>query len=83
MDKERIRSALDTIVRRNARSGRLPSPLRDEHDLQEDFGLNSADVIDVVLDIEEQFLFRITDEEISRFKKFGDLIECTSSHIMK
>jgi acyl carrier protein len=79
MTNDEIREKLESIVRLNLRRRSLPDPLADACRLNGDLGLNSADVIDIVLDLEERFQIHIADEDIAAFKTFGDLVAYIST----
>jgi acyl carrier protein len=42
--------------------------------LIKDIGIDSADMIDLMLSIEERFSIEIQDEQVDRIKTFGDLV---------
>jgi len=57
--------------------------LTDESDLKDDLDINSARIIDIVLDIEEEFKIEIDDKAITKIRKFGDIVEIINSKINK
>ena len=44
-------------------------------DLKDDLKINSARVVDIVLDLEEKFDIEISDEDIEKMKTVKDVIE--------
>jgi acyl carrier protein len=42
---------------------------------QEDLGMDSLDLIETVMAIEDEFNIEIKDEDLDTFKKIGDMIE--------
>ena len=57
--------------------------LTDESDLKDDLDINSARIIDIVLDIEEEFKIEIEDNTITKIRKFGDIVEIINSKARK
>ena len=45
----------------------------------DDVGIDSARLVDIVLDLEDRFKIKIKDEEIDTLNTVGDVIECVVS----
>lgn len=50
-----------------------------ENNLKDDLKINSARIVDIVLDMEEQFDIEISDAEIERMKTVQDIYEILKS----
>ena len=50
-----------------------------DKNLKDDLKINSARVVDIVLDLEEKFDIEISDEEIEKMKTIKDIIEIVSN----
>jgi acyl carrier protein len=51
------------------------APPQDDHDLRETLGLDSVDVVGLVMRIEREFRVRLSPEELSKVKRVGDLLD--------
>jgi acyl carrier protein len=49
--------------------------LADDQDLRESLGLDSVDVVGLVMRIEREFRVRLSQEELSAVKQVGDLLD--------
>ena len=47
--------------------------------LVDELGIDSARMVDIVLDVEDTFHITIEDQEINRTRTFGDLVELVQS----
>lgn len=63
MTSEQMRDKLEKIVDTYIPEGEKPEQLSDDMDLMEDLHINSAHLIDIILDIEDAFDIEISDEE--------------------
>jgi acyl carrier protein len=63
MTSEQMRDKLEKIVDAYIPEGEKPEQLSDDMDLMEDLHINSAHLIDIILDIEDAFDIEISDEE--------------------
>lgn len=50
-----------------------------EKNLKNDLLINSARIVDIVLDLEEKFNIEISDDEIEKMKTIKDIIEIVST----
>jgi acyl carrier protein len=49
--------------------------LADDQDLRESLGLDSVDVVGLVMRIEREFRVRLSQEELTAVKRVGDLLD--------
>lgn len=52
-----------------------PAKITESTNLQEDLGADSLDLVEIVMDIENQFGISIPDEDIVKLKTIGDAIK--------
>jgi acyl carrier protein len=57
----------------------LPSELRNDLELQKDLDVDSAMLVDIVLDLEEHYSINVADEELNRVRTVGDLSRLISA----
>lgn len=55
----------------------------DEEKSLKDLGLDSLDVVEMCLDLEDRFGIRFTTEELSGFKTVGDLLHSIEGKLAK
>jgi len=72
MNRELIKDAVNEIIYRI-----LPEigPLDDGQDLKEDLGMDSAQFVNLVIDLEERFNLEIAERDILKLKSIGSCIE--------
>ena len=51
------------------------APPQDDQDLRETLGLDSVDLVGLVMRIEREFHIRLTPEELALVKRVGDLLD--------
>lgn len=71
MTSEQMRDKLEKIVDTYIPEGEKPDQLTDDMDLMEDLHINSAHLIDIILDIEDAFDIEISDEEAENMLTLG------------
>jgi NADH dehydrogenase (ubiquinone) 1 alpha/beta subcomplex 1 len=59
-----------------------PSKVSPETKFSEDLGLDSLDVVEVVMAIEDEFAIEIPDQEADKITSIADAIEYIASHPM-
>lgn len=59
-----------------------PSKVNPETKFAEDLGLDSLDIVEVVMAIEDEFAIEIPDQEADKIVSVKDAIEYISSHPM-
>ncbi len=57
----------------------LPSQLNDDIELQKDLNVDSAMLVDIVLDLEERYSIHVADQELERIRTVGDLSRLISA----
>lgn len=57
----------------------LPSQLNDDIELQKDLNVDSAMLVDIVLDLEERYSIHVADQELDRIRTVGDLSRLISA----
>ncbi|MBN2908267.1 acyl carrier protein [Polycladomyces sp. WAk] len=57
-----------------------PSEVTPEASIKEDLGADSLDVMDLVLELEDEFEMEISDEEAEKISTVGDIIAYIESH---
>jgi acyl carrier protein len=68
-----LTETLEEIVRRFAPRDRAGIALQPATRLIEDVGIDSPRMIDVVLEVEDQFGITIEDEAVQRIRTFGEM----------
>jgi acyl carrier protein len=54
---------------------------RDDEDLRETLGLDSVDLVGLVMRIEREFRVRLSSEELATVKQVGDLLDLMESKL--
>ncbi|MDN4592418.1 acyl carrier protein [Polycladomyces subterraneus] len=57
-----------------------PSEVTPEASIKEDLGADSLDVMDLVLELEDEFEMEISDEDAEKISTVGDIIAYIESH---
>jgi acyl carrier protein len=71
--RETLRTTLLSLLEEEmGESVQLPD---DDEDLRESLGLDSVDVVGLVMRIERQFKIRLATEELATVKRVGDLLD--------
>lgn len=76
----RVEELLPEIVRHFAPKRAQALQFNRETHLVSDAGIDSARMIDVVLEIEDRFKLTLEDHEVQELRTFGDLVELVRSH---
>jgi acyl carrier protein len=72
-DRESLRAKLVALLEEEmGESYALP---QDDQDLRETLGLDSVDLVGLVMRIEREFHVRLTPEELGLVKRVGDLLD--------
>ncbi|MBV6645382.1 MAG: acyl carrier protein [Cyclobacteriaceae bacterium] len=74
MDRDQISEDLKTIIEPYVIEKEKLQTLGDEVDLINDLQINSAHIVDIVLDIEEKYDIMIEDDAINRMNTIGESI---------
>jgi acyl carrier protein len=79
VSREKLRQILLQLFEEEM--GEEPASLNDDQDLRESLGLDSVDVVGLVMRIEREFHVRLSTEELSTIKQVGDLLDLMESKI--
>lgn len=74
MTKEEILAKLEPIIKTYITQEDVVVDIKDETHLIRDLKINSAHVIDIVLDVEAGFSISITDDEIEKMDTVGNAV---------
>lgn len=75
MDRESIKKELLKIIDPYIDEKELTTDVSESSDLINDLNINSAHMVDIVLDIEEKFDIMIEDDFISKMDTVGDALD--------
>ena len=81
MNRDEVRDILRTCFQKYSR--RLPQGyvIADSTALIADLNIDSADMVDIVLEVEEQFNIQVPDAQFSHFRTIGDLVDFIENNI--
>lgn len=71
-DRESLRGSLRELLENETGAQRLDLP--DTLGLREELGLDSVDLVSLVMQVECQFRVRLSSEELAQLKTVGDLL---------
>jgi acyl carrier protein len=77
--RETLRTTLLNLLEEEM--GESYPSLTDEQDIRESLGLDSVDVVGLVMRIEREFHVRLTTEELATVKRIGDLLDLMESKL--
>ena len=83
MDKSQIQKELKEIIAVYVPEKKILENLTLEHDLINDLKINSAHIVDIVLDVEEKYDIMIEDEAIMKMGTIGQAIEVINGKVQK
>ncbi|WP_258103516.1 acyl carrier protein [Marinoscillum sp. MHG1-6] len=75
MTREQIKDELKGIIGDYVPEKELLESLSEEHELIGDLKINSAHIVDIVLDIEDKYDIMIEDEAIGKMGTVGESID--------
>jgi len=75
MDKNKIQEELKNIIAIYVPEKEILDNLKLEHDLINDLKINSAHIVDIVLDVEEKYDIMIEDDVIMQMGTIGQAID--------
>lgn len=81
MDKETIKSELISIITPYIPEKSLLDNLTDDKDLINDLSINSAHIVDIVLDIEEKYDIMMEDDLIGNMNTVKDAVDIISKKL--
>ncbi len=77
MTREEIELKLKTIIKPYVQNEEAFSNITPETDMLQDLQINSAHLVDVILDMEEEFDIEIDDETAEKMLTVGEAIDTT------
>lgn len=80
-DKQEILNTIVEILKRYSNHEDFDSALKPEAELVTDLQVNSARIVDVVLDIEEEFDIEVDDDSIESVRTFADITRIAEEKI--
>tara|TARA_B110000908_G_C10093937_1_gene375370 strand:- start:236 stop:490 length:255 start_codon:yes stop_codon:yes gene_type:complete len=83
MDKNKIQEELKNIIAVYVPEKEILDNLTLEHDLINDLKINSAHIVDIVLDIEEKYDIMIEDDVIMQMGTIGQAIDIIHSKVLE
>lgn len=75
MEKAEILQKLESIIQTYITQPDVVADIKDDTHLLRDLKINSAHLIDIVLDVEAGFGISITDEEVEKMDTVGNSVE--------
>ncbi len=79
MNRDALRQALSELVEQE--TGVKPGPLTDETVLTEGLGMDSIDLIGLVVQVENRFKVKISTEELRKIAHVGELLNLLESKL--
>jgi acyl carrier protein len=78
MDRAEILNQISKLLERYSGNSATRGPLSESMKLAEDLDIDSARLVDIVIDVEEKFHVKIDDSKLDRLKTVGDIITLVS-----
>ena len=83
MDKNKIQEELKNIITVYVPEKKILDNLTLEHDLINDLKINSAHIVDIVLDVEEKYDIMIEDDVIMQMGTIGQAIDIIHGKVLE
>ena len=83
MDKNKIQQELKNIIAVYVPEKEILDNLTLEHDLINDLKINSAHIVDIVLDVEEKYDVMIEDDVIMKMGTIGQAIDIIHGKVLE
>ena len=83
MDKNKIQQELKNIIAVYVPEKEILDNLILEHDLINDLKINSAHIVDIVLDVEEKYDIMIEDDVIMQMGTIGQAIDIIHGKVLE
>ena len=83
MDKDTIQEQLKEIIAVYVPDKEILGKLTLEHDLINDLKINSAHIVDIVLDVEEKYDIMIEDDVIMQMGTIGQAIDIIHGKVLE
>lgn len=81
MDANEIYSNVVSIISKHARNEEALKSLSMDTHILNDLKVNSARLVDIVLDFEDKFDMEISDDDADRINTIGDAVELVKSNL--
>ena len=78
---ENIKTDLINILKKYTLDKNVWNDFNDNSSIISDLKINSARIVDIIIDIEEKYNIEITDDELDKLKCFQDIVELIKSKI--
>ncbi len=75
MNKEEIKEKVISILKKYTRREEVWENFNDSSDILNDLKINSARLVDIILDIEDEFDLEVEDEAMDRIRTINDVVE--------
>ena len=81
MDQSEIRAKIVEIIRVYAKDKDALAPATDDTNILQDLKVNSARLVDVILDFEDAFDIEVEDEDADNVNTIGDAVSLIAAKI--
>ncbi|HPX75211.1 MAG: phosphopantetheine-binding protein [Bacteroidales bacterium] len=78
---EKIKKECIEILKKYTFNQEVWENFNDKSSIIDDLKINSARIVDIIIDIEEKYNIEITDDELDKLKCFQDIVELIKSKI--
>jgi acyl carrier protein len=78
-EREKISRTLIELL--EAETGEPVTGLNEDQNLRDELGLDSVDVVSVVMQIENRFRIRLTQQELEKVIRVGDLLDLIQAKV--
>ncbi len=75
MNKQEIKEKVISILKKYTRREEVWENFNDNSDILNDLKINSARLVDIILDIEDEFDLEVEDEAMDRIRTINDVVE--------
>jgi len=75
MNKEEIKEKVISILKKYTRREEVWENFNDNSDILNDLKINSARLVDIILDIEDEFDLEVDDEAMDHIHTINDVVE--------
>ncbi len=71
-DKNTVEERLKSVLIKELKID--PGQIKTDSSLADDLGVDSADMVDLLFAIEDEFEIEISDDEVEEYQKFNDIV---------
>ncbi len=71
-DKNTVEERLKSVLVKELKID--PGQIKTDSSLADDLGVDSADMVDLLFAIEDEFEIEISDDEVEEYQKFNDIV---------